>query len=286
MERYGLVLEGGGMRGAYTAGALAWLLDHNISLDYGVGISSGALYLVCFLSGDKKIPYELSTKYVASKEAIGLRAFLKEHHIVAYEYLFHHDLIGLEHLSVQTLKEKNPDMEIGCYDLEKGETVYFNAQEIDDEMQLLLAACALPIASKRIHYQGKQYMDGGITKMIPIERAIEKGCTKFLVITTKPEGYVRKPGNLFMRGLMNLFYGDTPQVPKDYKVRHLNYEKQMNLIYDLVEKKDAILMRPSKTINVSRFRGSSEDLHALYDLGHQDMESRKEEILTFLGREI
>ena len=35
MEKYALVLEGGGMRGAYTMGALAWLNDNGITFDYG-----------------------------------------------------------------------------------------------------------------------------------------------------------------------------------------------------------------------------------------------------------
>ena len=42
MEKIGLVLEGGGVRGAYTVGALSWLKDNHISFDYSVGISSGA----------------------------------------------------------------------------------------------------------------------------------------------------------------------------------------------------------------------------------------------------
>ena len=284
MNRYGLVLEGGGLRGAYTAGALAWLNDNDIYLDYGVGISSGALYLICYLQKDKTIPYKMSTEYVADPDVIGFKALLKEKHYVAYKYLYKDVLIEKEHLSLKKLKEENPDMEIGCYDLKEGKTVFFNAQQIDDDMELLLASCALPIASARVTFNGKQYIDGGITKMIPIERSIEKGCNKHLIITTKPEGYVRKPANLIMKLMMGWFYRDCPQEVNDYKIRHLNYNKQMAIIEELVKNNDAILIRPSKTSDVSRFSGNKEELKKLYDLGYQDMESRKEEILSFLGR--
>lgn len=284
MERYSLVLEGGGMRGAYTAGALAWLNNHKITFDYSVGISSGAVYLVSFLLENQELPYNMSTKYVTDPEVVGLKAFLKEGHLVAYKHIFEDYLIGKEQLSMVPLKILNPNMEIGIYDLSEGKTVFVGPQEMDDECRILLASCALPIASARVTVNGKQYLDGGITVMVPIERSIEKGNTRHLVITTKPEGYVRKPANWIMRAMMSWFYRDYPQEVADYKIRHLNYEKQMNLIAGLIEKKEALMIRPSKTIKVSRFHGDPQDLKDLYMLGYQDMEARKEEILAFLGR--
>ena len=282
-ERYGLVLEGGGMRGAYTAGALAWLNDHDITFDYGAGISSGALYLICYLMRDKHIPHKMSTEYVADPEIVGVSAFVKEHHYVAYQHLFH-DLVDKENFSIARLKEENPDMEIGCYDLKKGETVWFGPQDLDDGLQLVLAACSLPIASARVKYNGREYLDGGITKMIPIERSIEKGCTKHIVITTKPAGYVRKPGSPAVKVMMKMFYHNYPKMVEDYSIRHLNYNKQMDLIYKLVDEGNAMLFRPSSTLQVARFSGNTPELQELYDLGYQDMENRKEELFRFLGK--
>lgn len=282
MERFGLVLEGGGVRGAYTAGALTWLHEKGIRFDYGTGISVGALYLTCFETGNLAAAKNMAIEYASDKSNVGWRALLKEGFYVAYRHIFEDHLKAKEHLNVQSLKKENPDMEIGLYDLEKAEVVWYNASQIDDEMEVLLAACSLPIVSKIVDIDGHRFLDGGIIKMIPIERALEKGCTKNLVITTKPAGFVRKKGSKIVEWLMKFCYPTYPQLCEDYQIRHINYYEQMSLVEELVEKKEALLIRPTQTIPISRFKGNKENCAKLFELGYRDMEERKAEILSFL----
>lgn len=284
-DKIGLVLEGGGLRGAYTAGALAWLTDHHIEVDYSVGISSGAVLLAGYLMGNKDIGYQMAVHFGCEKQNYGLPALLSEGHYVAYKRLFQKGLKERAGMDVRPLREKNPDMEIGLYDLEKGETIWYSAADLDDDLTLLRGSCSLPIASAVVDFRGRKILDGGITKMIPIERALEKGCTKMLVITTKPEGYVRKPGSKMVDFLMRVMYPKYPQMRRDYAVRHINYYKQMDIIAKEVEKGTCMLVRPSKTIDVGRFKGDPVRLQELYDLGYSDMEARKEELYRFLGKE-
>lgn len=285
-EKIGLVLEGGGMRGAYTAGALAWLNDHHITFDYSVGISSGAVYLSCFLVNDKHTPYNMSVYYASSDECVGLKAFQKEGYYVAYKYIFEECLLAKEHMDIRPLIE-NPEviMEVGAYDLSQGKTVYFNNHELDPELVLLRGTCALPVASAVVEYKGRRLLDGGITKMIPIERALEQGCTKCMVITTKPKDYVRKPASPIVKFLMKQMYKECPQAAKDYEVRHINYYRQMDIIRKLVEDGKGIYILPSENVKVSRFHGDVKNTKKLYSLGYRDMEARKEEIFRFLGKE-
>ena len=282
MEKIGLVLEGGGLRGAYTSGALAWLTDHNIEFDYGVGISSGAVYLTCFAMKDKHTPYDMSVHYACEPQNVGIQALLKEGHYVAYDRIFNVDLKEKSHFSIEPLLENKPNIEVGAYVLEHGRTEYFSPSDMDPDCKLLLGACALPIASAIIHYKDYHLLDGGITKMIPIERAQEVGCTKYLIITTKPKDYVRKPANGIMKTAMKQVYRQYPQVGKDYAIRHLNYYKQIEIINHLVEDGDAVHIMPSQSIKVSRFHGDTENCQKLYDLGYADMEERKEEIFNLM----
>ena len=282
MEKIGLVLEGGGVRGAYTAGALAWLQDNNIHFDYSVGISSGAVYLSCYLMGQKKAAYMMSTHYAAEPDLVGVQALLRCGYYVDYKRIFKEDLYEKEGLTCQPLMDEKPDMEVGAYVMQEGKTMFFSPKDMDAELKLLNATCALPVASEVVEYKGMKMLDGGITTMIPIERAIEKKCTKFMVITTKPKGYVRKPASSFIIFMMRRLYKDCPQIVKDYKVRHLNYNRQVAIINSLVEEGRAVHILPSKTIKVSRFKGDPDACEALYRLGYQDMEERKEEILRFL----
>ena len=285
MERIGLVLEGGGVRGAYTAGCLEWLYDNNIHFDYSVGISSGAVYLSCFLMGQPQIAKNMSTQYACDPNMTGFGALRHCGYYVDYEMIFTKYLRGVEHMSCQPLIDANPDMEVGAYDLDLGRTVWFRPKEMDPDLELLRGTCALPVASAIVNFRGCKLLDGGITKMIPIERAVEQGCTKVMVITTKPADFVRKPASKFIRFLMKRIYKDYPQVEKDYQVRHINYYKQINLIKDMVNEKKAILMYPSETVKVNRFKGDHEKTLQLYNVGYNDMEKRKDEILAFMKGE-
>ncbi len=285
MEKYGLVLEGGGVRGSYTAGALAWLMDHDIYFDYHNGVSSGAIYLLTYLSDRKDTMYTLATKYACEPQNVGIEALIKEHHYVAYDRLFERDLIEKEHLTVDKIKEKGYMMEVGCYDLGQGKTIWFNTDDLDNSLDLIRGSSALPIASAVVETRGMRLLDGGITKMIPIERAVEMGCTKTMVITTKAADYVRKPSSPIICNWMKLLYRDCPQAAKDYSVRHLNYYKQIGMVKQMAKEGSVLHVYPSVNVSVSRWKGDPVKCTELYNIAYQDMENRKEEIFKFLGRE-
>ena len=286
MEKYGLVLEGGGMRGAYTAGALAWLNDQHLTFDYGVGVSSGAAYLACYWEGDKHTPYNMSVNYAADPNNVGLKAFRHCGYYVDYQQIFDKDILGKEHMTIRPLGEMKAPIEIGCYDMELGDTVFFNWQDLDDNLTVLRASAALPVASAMVNYKGRDYLDGGICRLIPIERSIQQGVTKHLVITTKPASYHRKPANKIVIQLMKMCYKKYPKIVDNYKIRHIRYYEQVGIIDELCEEGKAINILPSKSVKMGRFKGSAENCDVLYKLGYQDMEDRKEEIYHFLGREV
>lgn len=282
MSKYGLVLEGGGMRGAYTAGALAWLVDNNIDFDYGVGISAGAINLCSYLMKSKKYLYDITVKYTSDKKNVGIIPLLKEHRYVGYDYMFDHLLKDEVKYDTSEITKQNLPMEFGIYDMNQEKTIFFDAKDLDPELRMLKASCTLPIAGRIVDYKGYRFLDGGISIMIPIERSMDAGCDKNLVIITKPEGYRRKAAGTFMQKLMTFNYPKYKKMVYDYTHRHESYEKQMAIIENEVQKGDCLLIRPSETIPVKRFSGDPENLKRLYELGYKDMESRKDEILKFM----
>mgnify|MGYP002621402204 CR=1 FL=1 len=277
-KRTSLVLEGGGMRGAYTAGALSWLIDQGIEFDNAYGISTGAVHLANYLMGSKEDLFTFSVDGITDKRIIGVKAFFHSGHIVDYEMLFQHILPEEYHFVLTPLKDCRTHACIGLYDLNQGKTGYVPIREVGNwEMQ---AATTLPILGKAVEKDGKQILDGGITDMIPIQAALDDGCERFLIITTKAAGYVRKPAKKMIVRLMALVYPQCPQIAKDYAIRHLDYQKQISLIRELQEAGKAAYIYPSKTTKVTRLGGKREDLVNLYELGYSDMEARKEEILA------
>lgn len=284
MDKIGLVLEGGGMRGAYTAGALSWLIDNHVEFDYGVGISAGAINLCSYFLKDKQFLHDITVKYMSDKKNVGLIPLLKEHRYVGYDYMFDDLLINQVKYDTSLITEKKMNMEFGIYDLNQSKTIFFNASDLDPGLRMLKASCTLPIAGKIVDYKGHRFLDGGISIMIPIDRSIEQGCNKNIVIITKPDGYVRKAASQLMQKMMAFNYPNYPKMVYDYIHRHESYNRQMDLILKQVEENKCILVRPSKTIPVKRFSGDPENLKSLYELGYKDMEARKEEILKFVTK--
>ena len=277
-NKISLVLEGGGMRGAYTAGCLSWLIDEGIEFDGAYGISTGAVHLSTYLFKNKEWLLKASTEVIANKKYIGANAFAHAGQMVDYDSMFKdfRENYGFDIAKLKTdVKAK-----IGLYDLDEGKTVYLPISDIDEP--LLKAACSLPLLGKTTKKNGHTYLDGGITKMIPIEESIKDGYQKHLIITTKPIDYVRKPSNKIVVKLMKLFYPDCPNMSKDYEVRHINYNKQIGIINDLVKSGDALYRYPTGEVNVTRLGGSTEELVSLFEMGRNDMEKMREDIYKLI----
>lgn len=275
-----LVLEGGGLRGAYTAGALSWLLDNDIDFDNAYGISTGAIHLVNYLMKDKKRLFETSTRYINDKRSIGFRSFIRKGRIVDYDCLFDDILVSELKFDMEPIKKSRTNGQLGLYILERGRTEYRPIKNCS--IQELKASTTLPILGKVIEVNGEHLLDGGITDMIPINRSVEDGCSRHLIITTKPGDYVRKPAKSFVVWLMKKVYPQCKNISEDYRIRHLNYQKQIALIKKLEEEKKAVYIFPSRSSKVTRLGGSFEELEKLYQLGYDDMEARRQEIIDLL----
>lgn len=272
------------MRGAYTAGALSWLIDNNIEFDNAYGISTGAVHLCNFLIKDKRNLYKFSTEYIRDPRAIGLKSIFNCGHLVDYDLLFDEIMMKQIKYPFEKIHDVKTIGKIGTYELKQGKAVYHAVQDLD--IQELKAACTLPLLGKIAKLGDRKMLDAGITDMIPIEESVKDGCQRHLIITTKPADYVRKPSNKIVVKIMKLRYRECENISKDYDVRHLNYYKQISKIKQLENEGTALYIYPSRPSNVSRLGGSKEDLISLYELGRSDMQARKEEIFALLGKNV
>lgn len=286
MEKIGLVLEGGGLRGAYTAGVLAWFLDHHVEFDIVVGISSGALLAAPFVTKDRKTLHDLAVVYSGKQDNVGLKPILREGTPVGYNYLFDTIINQQLKLDASKVREADTKMEIGIYDMSKCETIWLTNKDLDDRWQFVKAACTLPIAGRSVKIKGKKYMDGGLTTMIPIFRSEEHGCDRHVVITTKDISFVRKPNHPLLQVLLDLIYIKYPKMLKDFRKRTGIYYDEKAKVEHLVEENRALLIRPSKNLGVKRFSGDPEKLKALFDLAYADCDAQKGQILEFIERKL
>lgn len=278
MKKVGIVLEGGGMRGAYTAGVLSWLIDNQFVADYVVGISSGAMYGSFYCLEDKQLLKKASIEVAPDKGNVGLRAFLREGQIVAYDRLYDVELVkaGFDHTQMTQSKS---DLEIGVYSLEQYETLWKTQYDVAKNPKWVKAACALPIFGRFVKVENKLYTDGGITSMIPVGRALQQNVDAMLIVTTKSPEFVRKPFPRWQIWLLNnVIYRKHRKMVADFDSRTRVYYEERQLVDKLVQEKKAINLYPTQETGVTRYTGTREQFERLFELAYENCEEHRNEI--------
>ena len=284
MNKWGLVTEGGGMRGAYTAGCLKWLAEKNFEFATATSISATAVFNAYFVAHDIEALEKLGIELMSDKHNVGVLPAITELQLLGYHNMFDKLLRNVVPLYIDNIRKAKTLMQLGVYCMEDHEMIWVDNKLIDDKLRYLKASCVLPVAGRSVKIDGKHYLDGGVMTMMPIFRALELGNDRLFCITTKHESYVRTPNGKILSFFIDLMYRRYPKMRESINERVNIYYQEMDKVDELVKKGQAILMRPSRLYDVSRLKATKEDLAGLFELGYQDCENRKEEISAFFNR--
>ena len=221
MDNVSIVAEGGGPKIAYTAGVLKCLLEHKIYVPYCVGISAGAEVLLPYVSRQVRRLEVTTIDAPNQKGSIGLTPMIKEGGIFGIESTCKF-IDGKAPLDWSSFYKNPTQMEVGVYNMATHGVEYYNKDFIKPDMTLIKACCALLLLAKPYEWNGSKYFDAGLVDMISIDQAIRHGCDKHIVISTKEEGYVRKPAPKYQQWLAKLVYKDD-KIVDDLMHRHDRY---------------------------------------------------------------
>lgn len=265
--KVGLVLEGGAMRGMYTAGVLDIFLEKNINFDCIVGVSAGALFGVNFLSRQKGRVIRYNKRFNSDKNYMGIRPLIKEGNMFSTKYAYDEVPHKLDKFDDETYKKSTTPFYAVVTDVESGNPKYLQIHSVFEQMDTLRASGSMPIVSKPVEIGGKEYLDGGISDSIPFEWLASQGCDKLVVILTRDMSYRKKP----MSPLLVKLYGRKyPNIAKKLKERHTLYNSSVELLKQWEESGKAFVIRPSDPIEISRTEKDPDKLQQVYDLGLSD----------------
>ncbi len=265
--KIGLVLEGGAMRGMYTAGILDVFLDNNIKADMAVGVSAGALFGVNYLSGQKGRVIRYNKRFNQDKNYMGLRPLLKEGNLINTQYAYEQVPRELDPFDDETFKRSGVPFYAVVTDITDGEPKYIQIKSVFEQMDTLRASGSMPFVSKPVDVDGQQYLDGGIADSIPFRWLSTQGADKIIVILTRDMHYRKKP----MPSVLIKAYGrQYPQIAKKLAERHAQYNSAVELLAAWEEQGKAFVIRPSQPIKIGRMEKNPEKLQAVYDLGISD----------------
>ena len=278
--KVGLVLEGGAMRGMYTAGVLDVFLDNNIEVDGIIGVSAGVLFGVNYLSKQKGRVIRYNKKYCKDKRYMGMHSLITTGNIINKEFSFYELPFKLDIFDEETYKKSKTDFYATVTNIETGKPEYIKVESPSEQMELFRATSAMPFVSKIVEYNGNKYLDGGIADSIPVDKCKEMEYEKIIVVLTRPIEYRKTPTNKF---LASMKYKKYPKFLETLCNRYKNYNSSVEKVIDLENKREIFVIRPSKTVDVKRIERDPEKLQEMYDLGIEDCKNKLDDLKNFLN---
>ncbi|WP_276708423.1 patatin-like phospholipase family protein [Eubacterium ruminantium] len=282
-KRLGLVLEGGGMRGVYTAGVLDEFLENGIKVDGLVGVSAGILHGISYISEQYGRNIRYIIKYRSNPRFMSAKSYFKTGNICETEFCYHEIPEKLNKFDYDKFRENAKEVEVyaGCTNLENGKAEYVRIYDLaTDDIDAVRASASLPLVSEIVEYRGLKLQDGGNADSIPLKFMMDKGFKKNIVVLTRPKGYVKK--NSKTNGLMKAFYKEYPRYIETAENRAENYNASLKLCAEMEEAGDAFIIQPSRDLKVKRTEKKIEKLKRIYKLGRFDAQNKMEELKRFL----
>lgn len=282
MYQAGLVLEGGGLKGVYTAGVLDFFLDKGIEFSSCYGVSAGACNLCSFLSKQQGRAYHVSVDYLDDKNYCSAYSLLKTGDLFGAEMCYHKIPDELYPYDYDTYNQYQGVFYSVVTNIETGQPEYIPIKDMKEDIEAVRASASLPLVSRNVSYQGKLYLDGGISDAIPLRKSVEDGNNKHVVVMTKEVGYRRKPSS--MTSLIKLRYRKYPRVYELMKNRHIAYNETLDFIEEQVKAGSTFLIQPKIKSDVGRIEKDRNKLKALYEEGYKEAAECYEDLLKFLEK--
>jgi predicted patatin/cPLA2 family phospholipase len=279
--KVGLVLEGGAMRGVYTAGVLDVFLDEKIKIDGIIGVSAGALFGVNYASKQKGRTIRYNKNYIRDKRYISIRSLIKTGNIVNKDFAYYKIPFELDKFDEKEFEKSKIDYYAVITNVETGEGEYPKITNCEKQIELLRASSSMPFVSKMVEVDGNKYLDGALADSIPYEKMMELGYDKIIVVLTRDINYRKKKRNPL---IAKTFYRKYPELVEKINSRYKVYNDSVEKLKELEKEGKVLVIRPSKDLHIKRIEKNVDKLQAQYDLGISDAQKNIKEVKKYLKK--
>lgn len=277
----GLVLEGGAMRGLFTAGIIDVMMENNLYPDALIGVSAGAAFGCNMKSRQAGRAIRYNKRFARDARYSGWRSLLTTgdyfnaqfaYHIVPHQYdIFDNDAFN-----------SNPMKFIAvCTDVTTGQPVYKQLDRANEEAyDWIRASASMPLVSRIVEIGGHKLLDGGVSDSIPLQKSEELGYQRNIVVLTQPQGY-QKAHNALMP-LMRLALRKYPKMVEALDHRHIMYNHQLEYVAEAEHQGRCYVIRPAEKIPIGHTSHNAADMQRVYDMGRQAGLQHLEAIRTWI----
>lgn len=278
-----LVLEGGALRGIYTAGVLDVLMENNIEVDVIIGVSAGALFGVNYKSKQIGRVLRYNKNFCRDKHYMGFYSLLTTGNIMNKDFCFNKLVNDLDPFDFKTFKKNKTKFYATITNLETGLAEYKELKDLNKEtdMEYLRASGSMPLVSKIVEVEGNKYLDGGLGDSIPVLEAKKMGYDKVIVVTTRALEYRKKQTILWPYKLLYRKYKNFINTVSN---RYIEYNKTVENIIDMEKKKEIFVIRPTKVVKISKLEKDIEVIEEQYNLGVEDCKNKLKTLQKYLKK--
>ena len=276
----GLVLEGGAMRGLFTAGIIDVMMEAGVEPDGLIGVSAGAAFGCNYKSRQPGRAVRYNTRFAKDLRYSGLRSLIKTGDYFNAEFGYHIVPKEYDIFDTEAFEQNRLVFVFVCTDVMTGEAVYHQMDRVTfDELEWLRASASMPLASKVVEVGGRKLLDGGVADSIPLEYFEGIGYERNVVILTQPEEYVKGPNRLMP--LMRLALRKYPKMIEAMEKRHLMYNQELDYVRKAECEGRCLVIRPDEKLPIGHISHDPENMRRVYEIGRRKGEEYLAQIIDF-----
>ena len=277
----GLVLEGGAMRGLFTAGIIDVLMENDIVFDGEVGVSAGAAFGCNYKSNQPRRAVRYNTRFCRDKRYCSVRSLIKTGDMFGAEFCYHEIPEKLDLFDFETYRNSPMEFYAVCTDVNTGMPIYHRCDTMSDsELEWIRASASMPMAARIVSVDGYNMLDGGISDSIPLKFIEKSGYERNIVILTQPRDYTKGKNSLMP--LLKVMYRKYPGLIKAMENRHIMYNNQLKYVRKAEQDGRAFVIAPEEKLPIKRVEHDPEVLREVYRIGRRAGMKHLEAIRKFL----
>ncbi len=266
--KQGLVLEGGAMRGLYSAGVFDVMMEHNIWPDGIIGVSAGAAFGCNYKAKQIGRAIRYNMRFAKDSRYSGVRSLLQTGDYFNAEFAYHIVPKEYDVFDCKTFNENPMEFVLVCTDVESGKAVYKKLDHISEEtFDWIRASASMPLVSRIVELEGHKLLDGGVADSIPLAHFEEMGYERNVVILTQPEGYQKEHNKLMP--LMRMSLRKYPKMIEALDKRHIMYNQQLEYVKAAEREGRCLVIRPDGPIPIGHVSHDPNRMQFVYQTGRK-----------------
>ncbi len=262
----GLVLEGGAMRGLFSAGVMDVLMENNITFDGAVGVSAGACFGCNYKSGQNGRVIRYNLRFCRDKRYCSVLSLITSGNMFNAEFCYHTIPDKLDIFDTKAFTENPMEFYTVATDIETGKPVFHRMRTADfRELEYIRASASIPLFSEIVEIDGRKFLDGGIASSIPLKFMESQGYDKNIVVLTQPREYVKSASKILP--LIKLKYRRYPEFVKAFEKRPAKYNAELKYINMAEKEGRAFVIAPPEKLPVGHIEHNMDILLEVYRIG-------------------